>query len=99
MHPELTSFVAEMPTNDEKAMDAFQEMINKVAEETNKYAENLAKELGVSDWCAMDITYLRGWPHWTQELENRLIAADKAGKPCPKVLSGEESEWLDENGF
>ena len=99
MSKKLDSFSVEIPIHDEQKMEEFQEMMDKVAEATNDYAYKLQQELGISEWCAYDLTYLRGRSRWTQELENRLISADKAGKTCPCVTMGEESEWLKENGF
>ncbi len=55
---------------------------------------DISRSLGVSDQVAQDIWYLRTRSRWTQELEDQLVAAARAGKPIDsvKVCSGEWPE-------
>jgi hypothetical protein len=99
MHPNYRTFVAEMPVNDEEKMREFQEAMDVYHDEVNKHIEKLAKELGVSDMQAGDIFYLRSRSRWSQELENRIIAAHKATKKNIVCTSGEEETTLQELGF
>lgn len=90
----MQTFVAEIPVNDPEKMQEFQEVMNDYHKEVNDYIGKLAKELGVADMQAGDIWYLRSRSRWTQELENRIVAAHKATGKCITCTSGEENETL-----
>lgn len=75
------TFVVEIPVDDPEKMDKFQEAMDKVQDETNDYIRQLAIDLGVSEWCAMDVFYLRSRSRWTQELEDKLIRLYQEGNP------------------
>ena len=68
-----------------ETMDRFQELMNEQAEATNKYIEDTAKKLNISESCAMDVVYLRTRARWTQKLEDELIRLHKEGNP-PNVF-------------
>ena len=62
-------------------MEECQKVLNDIQDETNKYIENLAKELNISVACAMDVWYLRTRSRHTPELEKKLIQLHKDGTP------------------
>ena|SRR5581483_3198497 len=97
-HPEHEVFAVEVPVHDSEAMEKFQEVMNQHADETNNYIEKLADELGIDYFDAMNVWYLRGRSRWTQELEDRILKAAKAGISV-RVTSGEEEEDLQTHGF
>jgi hypothetical protein len=99
MHPDQQVFIGEIPIDNPEDMEKFQAAMDAYHGELYQYINKLAAELGISDHVAMDVWYLRTRSRWTQDLEDRLIRAAKSGKPCPCVTSGEEGEWLTENGF
>lgn len=74
-------FVAEIPVNDPKAMEQFQELMDAVHDEQTAYIETLAKELNVSEQCATDVWYLRTRSRYTPELEQELIRLHEEGTP------------------
>jgi len=80
-HPEHETFVVNIPIDDEEAMKLFQEAMDAHYDEVNKYVAKLADELKVNNETANNIHYLRSRSRWSQELENKLIQADQAGKP------------------
>lgn len=95
MSERMQSFSVEIPVNDPKAMEEFQEVMNSLQDAMMDYEAQIAKELNCSEWAACDIIYLRSRSRWTQELENEILRLDKEGKH-PPVLAwrGEpESEW------
>lgn len=95
-HPKVTTFSIEMtPEN----VDEVSEALAVLQKETIKYISELAKELSVSEWVAAQIWYVRGRSRWTQELEDRMLAAAKAGHMEFNALQGEEDETLQELGF
>ena len=75
---EMTDFSVEIPVN---KMDQFQELMNTIHDETILYIQNLAKELGCSEQCAMDVWYLRTRSRHTPELEEKLITLHNQGTP------------------
>jgi len=91
MSDRMQTFSIEIPLEDEEKMEKFQEVMDDVVNETNFYIENLATTLGVNERVAADIWYLRTRARWTQELENQIIAAAKAGCPIDSgsILNGE----------
>lgn len=82
------TFAVEVPVHDSEAMDEFQKAMDAHAEAVNKYIDEIAQKLEVSDSCAMDIYYLRSRSRWTQEAEDELIRRDQAGEPRPNIC-----EW------
>ena len=58
-------------------MEEFQEFMNDIQDAYILETLFLAKKLGVSDSCAMNIQYLRTRSRWTQDLEEELIRMDK----------------------
>lgn len=77
----MQTFSMEVPVNDPKKMEEFQEIMNKVHDETNAYIHKLANELNVSEACAMDVFYLRTRSRHTPELEQHLIELHAQGTP------------------
>ena len=65
--------------DEENKWDKLQEFMDKAQDETEKYIEGLAKNLGVTYDCACDVWYLRTRSRWTQELEDELIRLHKQG--------------------
>ena len=53
--------------------------------------DSIADQLSISRTVASDIWYLRTRSRWTQDLEDQLVKADKAGNSISSedVLSGE----------
>ena len=92
------TFAIEIPVGDEKAMQEFNDLMDKIQNETVKYFQNIAKTLNVSETCASDIYYLRTRSRYTYELEQFLIQLDKSGYPyinifafpcnCEKMICG-----------
>lgn len=74
-------FSVEIPVHDPQAMEQFQQAMDSYHEELNRYISELAKKMGVSQACAMDVWYLRNRSRWNQELENKLIQLHKDGNP------------------
>lgn len=77
----MQAFSMEVPVNDPQKMEEFQELMNRINDETCAYTLALAKELNVSDACAMDIVYLRTRSRHTPELERELIELYAKGTP------------------
>jgi hypothetical protein len=77
----MQTFSMQVPINDPEKMKEFQELMNRLNDETNAYTLALAKELGVSDACAMDIVYLRTRSRHTPQLEQKLIELYAKGTP------------------
>jgi len=98
-HKDMTSFSCEIPLEDEKKMQEFQEMMDQLTQETVIYERKLAEELGVPVAQVGNIVYLRTRSRWSQELEDRLVKAYKSGATDISVLSGEEEEDLQRLGF
>lgn len=88
-HPDQQPFVVQIPHDDSKAMGEFQKFMDALNDETVKYEQKVAQELGVSEYCASLITYLRGRSRWTQGKEDELVSLDKTNQPLPNVLAGE----------
>ena len=74
-------FVIEIPDSDSENMNAFQELMDKMQDETNKQIASLAKEKELTIPCAMDVWYLRTRSRWTEEKEAELIQLHKEGNP------------------
>jgi len=89
----MSAFAIEIPVGDDEAMGQFQEMMDKLAEETNKYTDEVAEKHDLTFGQASDVVYLRTRSRWTQELEDRLIKELKEGKDC-NVFSG---KWPEED--
>ncbi len=89
MHPKMTAFSTEIPTNDEKAMENFQRVVDSLADAWFKEEQKLASDLGISINASCVILYLRTRSRWTKEKEDHLIQLDKEGKELPNVLAGE----------
>ena len=89
-----TSFVIDIPVDDKQKMEEFQELMDEYHDEITDYIHNLSIKLGVSEGVARDIWYLRTRSRWTQDLENQIIAAAKAGNPINsiKICNGEWPE-------
>jgi len=98
-HPEMKSFVAEIPLNDPEKMALLQQMMNEYHDHMNEYAKSISQELGVSEGQADQILYLRGRSRWSQELEDRIIKAHKESGKVVITLAGEEEENLQELGY
>lgn len=98
MHPNYQNFVVRMPVENKEEMDEFQQVMNAYHDVLNRHHADIAEELGISDHDAMQIVYLRSRSRWSQELEDRLIKAYKAGHSVI-CTSGEEAERLEELGF
>lgn len=98
-HPDHRAFSTEIPINDPEAMTKFQETMDQHAEATNKHIDALGVELGISNQDAGSVYLLRTRSRWTQSLENRLVAAFKAGHGDKIFVNGEEEEKLVELGF
>lgn len=81
----MKPFCVKIPHDDPDAMDQFQKAMDSLADDTNEYINEVAKELGVSFKCASDVWYLRGRSRHTPELELKLIELHKAGTP-PNVM-------------
>jgi len=81
MHRDLKIVSTEIPVNDADKMAAFQQAMDSLAEQTDKYIQKLAKKLNISRDCAQDVWYLRTRSRWTQDLEKELIRLHRAGKP------------------
>ena len=95
-HPKVTTFSIEItPEN----VDEVSKALAEVQDETSRYLTTLAKEMGVPEWVAAQIWYVRGRSRWTQKLEDRMLAAAKAGHTEFNALQGEENETLEELGF
>lgn len=96
-HSDMTAFVAEIPVHDKKKMEEFQEVMNTLNEETDKYISKIAKELNISEGLAMDVWYLRTRSRWTQELEDAFIKANLEGHKM--VSNGDEVDTLKKLGY
>lgn len=79
----MSNFAIKIDENTD--MNELQDFLNDVQDETVSYIQELAKELNVSDACAMDVWYLRGRSRHTQELEQELIRLHKAGT-TPNIM-------------
>lgn len=103
MHPKMTAVIHTLSSEDLKdsqKMDGLQKVMNSFCEATIEYEEKLIAELGIDANTAMNITYLRGRSRWSQELEDRLVRASKAGHGDKiNAGSGEEDEQLRALGF
>jgi hypothetical protein len=75
------TFTVQIPVDDTQKMEQFQEMMDKIYDETYRYITDLADKLNVSEACASDIVYLRSRSRWTPELEQLLIQLHKEGTP------------------
>lgn len=103
MHPEMDAVCIRISPEDQqdsKKMSEIQKVMDAMCDATIEYEHKLMQELGIDEYTAQNITYLRGRSRWSQELEDRVIKASKAGHsqkiPC---LSGEEEEYLEAHGF
>jgi hypothetical protein len=77
----MNSFTIEIPAQDSKKMEDFNQLMKQVQDETVEYIKGVASELDVSDECAMDVVYLRGRSRHTEELEKELIRLHSIGQP------------------
>lgn len=98
-HPSHIAFDIQIPLNDKKAMNAFQEAMNAYHDDCNNYIIELSKKLEISEIDASSIWYLRSRSRWSQSLEDRLLKAMRDGHSNIPVGSGEEQEWLTDNGY
>lgn len=75
-------------------MEALQNVMNEIQDAWVCEEIRVAKEFNVSAQTAQGICYLRTRSRHTQELEQRLIDADRAGMPVDmgSILSGEWPE-------
>lgn len=87
------TFCVEIPVDDQEAMAEFQTAMDSHNNEVNKYIEDLAKELDVSEDIAQEVYYLRTRSRHTLQLEKDLIDLLKAGVqvkivswPCHAIL-------------
>jgi len=85
-HKDMTPFSIQIPVNDPKAMEEFQEAMNTLQDAHVEYEKKLMIELNISHSCASDITYLRSRSRWTQELENKLIQLHNEENP-PNIFA------------
>ena len=99
MHPEYTAFSATIPVNDPEKMQAFQEAMNRHHDELNQHIEGLAIELGINSRDAGSIYLFRTRSRWNQPMEDRLVAAFRAGHGGVIFINGDEGDKLDELGF
>tara|TARA_B100000925_G_C21849201_1_gene405023 strand:- start:191 stop:487 length:297 start_codon:yes stop_codon:yes gene_type:complete len=98
MHPDYKAVSTEIPVNDPEKMAQFQELMNQGQDLLVEHIKELGGELGLSYSDASSIYYLRTRSRWTQELEDRLIQANRAGHSIP-TTDGGEAERLAELGF
>jgi hypothetical protein len=98
MHPDYNAVSAQIPVNDPEKMAQFQELMNAAQDRLVEHIHKLADELGLSYSDASSIYYLRTRSRWTQELEDRLILANRAGHSI-QTTDGGEAERLVERGF
>ena len=96
MHPEMR--VIKLSMENELKMEDFFEAMDALNDATKEYSQKLSVELEVSVKTADQIQYIRSRSRWSQELEDRIITASKAGFEID-CLSGEEEEQLTELGF
>lgn len=96
-HPHHQVYSVEVPVNDPEKMEKFQELMDQANQATDDYIGELSAELGIDYPTAMNVWYLRGRSRWTKELEDRIIAAGKAGHDI--IVNGDEEEKLKELGF
>lgn len=89
-------FVLQIPYDDEEKMEEFQKIMDEYHDEMERYTKEVAKELGIED--ANQIVYLRSRSRWSQELEDRIIKAEKNGHSII-TLAGEEEEQLKKLGY
>ena len=81
----LQTVCIEIPANDPQAMEQFQKVMDAIHEDTNDYIQQMAKEMNISQACAMDVWYLRSRSRHTPELEAELIRLHSIGNP-PNVM-------------
>src|SRR3990167_6468146 len=86
----------ELPAGE--AWEAFQQFTEVLADVTNSYILTLSEELGLNEEQAASIYYLRTRSRHTPELQQRCIAAMRAGHTL-SIGSGEELEELERLGF
>ena len=87
LHPKHEVVVLEMPNPENKdAMDAFQDVMDAMAEETNKEIVQVMEENNCSSICAMDIVYLRSRSRWSEENEKELIRLHSIGQ-APNICN------------
>lgn len=98
-HPAHSTYVAEIPVHNAAKMAEFQEVMNRAHDELKDHIQGMADELGISWIDAGGIYQLRTRSRWSQELENRLISAYKAGHGNTIYINGEEEDRLRELGF
>lgn len=98
MHPEYDVYMGKIPIDNPEDMEQFQQRVDKIAESLNLHITHVAKKLGVSHTTASNIVYLRGRSRWTQELEDRIVNASKAGHEI-NLPVGDEEEELAALGF
>jgi len=98
-HPNYRSFCVELsPEMNEKQQNEFQEFMNDLHDALAEHVEEVAKGLEISTENAGQIIYLRGRSRWTQELEDRIVVAMKAGHSIICTM-GEEGKQLEDLGF
>jgi hypothetical protein len=61
--------------------DSFNQAMESYYDHLNDGIDDLAKELGVTRECALDVWYLRGRSRHTPELEAKLIRLHNEGNP------------------
>jgi len=85
----MGAFVVTIPdVNDKDAMDAFQRMMDEIADAAHREVDEVSCLLGIPMSFAWAIQYLRTRSRWTQELEDQLIQMGKRGEVCPNMM-----EW------
>lgn len=78
----MNTFVVQLPDlKDKEACEAFQKVMNEYHDSINEYVANLAKEMNISEECALDVWYLRTRSRHTKEKELELIELHKNGTP------------------
>lgn len=77
----MQTYLIEMNNPTKQDLDELSEFMAKAQDAQIKYIQNLAKELNVSDECAMDVWYLRTRSRHTPELEAELIRLHAQGTP------------------
>jgi lysophospholipase L1-like esterase len=81
MSKEMEVVVMEIPVNDPAKMMDFQKTINEMHDASIERIKNLAKELNITESCAMDVWYLRTRSRHTPEKEAELIRLHRDGTP------------------
>ncbi len=78
----MKNFVLEIngPLTD-TGMGFCQEVMDEMNNHLMKEIDRVSVELNIDTKAASDVVYLRTRSRWTQELENRLIAEHKNGRP------------------